>query len=149
MLTVVYRRVDVAYIEAQRLAGWPDIHPEDYCHKCGVAFEPWFTDRETWLAGTSAWAAQTGREGICCMPCFIEMFKENTGREPMWRLSEVVTASSLTDDQICAIQSRAARDEDGDLFDACETALKMIVQPNLKQQARERIAAALNARGGK
>ena len=80
-------RIDPDEIKRQRLLGWPDLHPEDYCHKCGVAFESWFTDRETWLTATSAWAAETGREGICCVTCFTEMFKTVTGREVVWSLT--------------------------------------------------------------
>lgn len=78
-------RIDPALILAQRAAGWPDFHPEDYCHRCGVRNPRWFTDRETWLDATSAWAAQTGREGICCPLCLAEMHAEANGREIIWR----------------------------------------------------------------
>ncbi len=79
-------RVSPQYILDQRAAGWPDIHPEDYCHRCGVEFEGWYTDRETWLIGTSAWAAETGREGICCITCFTEMYTAASDTRPTWRL---------------------------------------------------------------
>ncbi len=69
------------FILAQREAGWPDIHPEDYCHKCGVRNPSWFVRREQWLCATEAWAEQTGREGICCVGCFAEMFTEATGEK--------------------------------------------------------------------
>jgi hypothetical protein len=80
------KRVCPSYILSQRALGWPDMHPEDYCHLCGVAFEHWITDRETWLLGTSAWAAETGREGICCVTCFTEMYKATTGESPCWKV---------------------------------------------------------------
>lgn len=81
------KQVEPSYILEQRRLGWPDIHPEDYCHRCGVSFDPWFTDRETWLAGTSVWSKETGREGICCMTCFTDMYKANTGKRPCWNLN--------------------------------------------------------------
>lgn len=79
-------RIDPDEIKRQRSLGWPDIHPEDYCHRCGVAFDPWFVDRETWLTATATWARETGREGICCVTCFAEMHRQETGREVIWEL---------------------------------------------------------------
>ena len=73
------------YIEYQRKLGWPDIHPEDYCHRCGVEFDPWYTERSTWLDGTRQWSAETGREGICCMTCFTEMYRKE-GKYVQWHL---------------------------------------------------------------
>lgn len=74
-------------IAEQRALGWPDIHPEDFCHRCGARNIDWFTDRESWIAATSAWAAETGREGICCVTCFADMYREATGRNPTWKVS--------------------------------------------------------------
>jgi hypothetical protein len=79
-------RVDPSEILRQRELGWPDFHPEDYCHRCGVEFESWFCDRETWLQATSRWAAETGRDGICCVTCFSEMHKASTGAETIWKV---------------------------------------------------------------
>lgn len=80
--------VELHEIEQQRSLGWPDFHPEDYCHKCGVDFESWYTDRETWLTATAAWAAETGREGICCISCFVQMYEIATGHGNwQWRLT--------------------------------------------------------------
>lgn len=78
--------MDPAWINEQRAAGWPDMHPEDFCHRCGAANHMWFTSRETWLTATAAWAAETGREGICCIPCLIEMHEAATGKPVVWRL---------------------------------------------------------------
>lgn len=72
-------KVDPDWIKKQREQGWPDMHPEDYCHRCGNVNPSWFTTRGDWLAATSKWAAETGREGICCPQCFEEMFNEATG----------------------------------------------------------------------
>lgn len=86
------------FILAQREAGWPDIHPEDYCHKCGVRNTSWFARREQWLCATAAWAEQTGREGICCIACFAEMFTEATSEKVFCEviLHEVRSRSWLT-----------------------------------------------------
>ena len=82
------RRIDPRLIEKQREQGWPLIHPEDYCHRCGERNPLWCAaTREDWLAATSAWAAETGREGICCVTCFVDMYREQTGTSPVWMLS--------------------------------------------------------------
>jgi hypothetical protein len=73
-------------IKAQRSLGWPDFHPEDYCHKCGAPNMLWFVDRDVWLTATAEWAKETGREGICCPRCFAEMHAEATGRRVTWKL---------------------------------------------------------------
>lgn len=80
--------VDVAWIETQRERGWPDIEPEDYCHRCGTRNILWCAPSEEWLAATSAWAAETGHEGICCVSCFTEMYREQTGTDPVWILTQ-------------------------------------------------------------
>lgn len=78
-------RVAPAWIEEKRAQGWPDMHPEDYCHRCGNRNPAWYvSSREQWLAGTEAWAEETGREGICCPSCFAEMWEEQHG--PGWSL---------------------------------------------------------------
>lgn len=77
----------VEWIKAQREEGWPDCHPEDFCHRCGAKNPSWWTDRETWLAATRSWAAETGREGICCPTCFAEMHEEETGSRVLWHLA--------------------------------------------------------------
>lgn len=82
-------RVDPAWILEQRTLGWPDIHPEHYCHRCGARNPNWYVDsRDVWLMATGAWAAETGREGICCPNCFMEMHEAATGKRVLWRLTE-------------------------------------------------------------
>lgn len=77
---------DPAWITEQRCSGWPDMHPEDYCHRCGAPNPSWYTDRDTWLAATSGWAAETGREGICCPACLIALHEQATGERVLWEL---------------------------------------------------------------
>lgn len=86
--------VTAEYIAGQREAGWPDIHPEDYCHKCGTRNMLWVASREDWLAATSAWATETGREGICCPQCFAEMHEEQADGRVVWVLTPHERASS-------------------------------------------------------
>jgi len=79
--------VNPAWIVEQRLAGWPDMHPEGFCHKCGNRNAVWNVDsREAWLAATGAWAAETGREGICCLNCFTQMHEVRTEKKTPWVL---------------------------------------------------------------
>lgn len=81
-------RVDPEWIKEQRTKGWPDMHPEDYCHRCGERnTKHWCAHLEDWKTATAAWAAETGREGVCCMPCFAEMHYEATGQRQTWILT--------------------------------------------------------------
>ena len=73
-------------IKRQRAEGWPDFHPEDYCHICAAPNPLWVTDRESWLTATADWSKETGREGICCPRCFIAMHTKATGEETIWTL---------------------------------------------------------------
>ena len=80
--------IDPAVIDEQRSQGWPDIHPEDYCHICGHANPVWYVDdREVWLAATESWAKETGREGICCPRCFQRMLDRETGERSILRVT--------------------------------------------------------------
>lgn len=77
----VRTHVDPDYIKEQRVLGWPDIHPEDYCHICGQANEIWYIDHNVWHIVTADWQTETGREGICCMSCFCDIMKEKAGQQ--------------------------------------------------------------------
>lgn len=80
-----FKNVTPEYIKNQRESGWPDIHPEDFCHRCGNRNPKWYVDQVVWDEVTEAWAAETGREGICCPTCFIEM-SETVGLVGSWKL---------------------------------------------------------------
>ena len=84
------RTVTPGYIQSQREHGWLDIHPEDFCHRCGTRNMLWYATRDDWDAATSAWATETGREGICCPQCFAELHKEQTGESTIWGLTRYV-----------------------------------------------------------
>lgn len=53
------------------------------------------------------------------------------------------------DERIETLLAQAIESEDLELVDLCETVLKQIVQPNLKQQALDRIDELLTKRSGK
>lgn len=73
--------VSPKWIEQQRRDGWPNMHPEDFCHLCGLRNPTWFVSRKDWLIATTKWAAETGREGICCPTCFQGMYEAATGHK--------------------------------------------------------------------
>lgn len=76
-----WRFVTLEYINEQRELGWMDIHPEDFCHRCGMRNCCWSASKEEWDIATKKWAEETGREGICCPQCFMEMYEEATGKK--------------------------------------------------------------------
>ena len=52
-------------IVRQRSLGWPDFHPEDYCHRCG---------RPNCLWHAPEWPAIVGSHaGILCPVCFADL----------------------------------------------------------------------------
>lgn len=69
------QHVDPVLIDAQRERGWPDFHPEDFCHRCGNRNLSWHVDADTWNtvmrggdpAGWGDW------QEIICPPCFTEL----------------------------------------------------------------------------
>ena len=54
-------------IEKQRKKGWPDFHPEDFCHRCGRRNPVWWTDSRSWNR------AAPERTSILCPSCFAEL----------------------------------------------------------------------------
>lgn len=57
-----------------------------------------------------------------------------------------ITEHTITDEQVESLLGAAMAREDIELVDLCETALKAIVQPNLRRQTLARIAAIVNTR---
>lgn len=82
------RGLSPEFIAKQRAQGWPDIHPEDFCHRCGAKNVAWSATREDWLVATREWSTVTGREGICCVTCFAQMYEQETGdTKAIWMLT--------------------------------------------------------------
>ncbi len=49
-------------IVRQRQLGWPDFHPEDFCHRCGRRNPVWYADAALWNEGTAGRREETGRD---------------------------------------------------------------------------------------
>lgn len=66
----------------QRRAGWPDMHPEDFCHRCFGRNLSWWCDPDVWNAvmrpegPDSPWRWNE----IICPACFAELFIAKFGR---------------------------------------------------------------------
>lgn len=56
--------IDPEEIVRQRRLGWPDFHPEDYCHRCGRRNMTWSSPEWPELVG--------GHGGILCPVCFAD-----------------------------------------------------------------------------
>ena len=73
--------VEIFYIDSQREAGWPDIHPEDYCHNCGFLNPSWYAPKATWDFAMKDYQERTGREGIVCPTCFQKFYEAAIGEK--------------------------------------------------------------------
>ena len=60
-------------IVRQRQSGWPDFHPEDFCHICGRRNPVWSAPAEDWTAVVD------GHGGIFCPSCFAQLYEAATG----------------------------------------------------------------------
>lgn len=78
--------VSLSEIDEQRELGWPDFHPEDYCHKCGNRNIPsWYVDSDRFNLAFGP-AAEHPYNGIVCPPCFVLAHEEATGLKATWKL---------------------------------------------------------------
>lgn len=71
----------------QRAKGWPDMHPEDICHRCGGKNMTWWTPAEVWnpIMQPDGPDAPWRWNEIICPQCFAELFEQqfpDTG----WRI---------------------------------------------------------------
>lgn len=64
------------YIKEQRRLGWPDIHPEDYCHECGRPNICWFAQNDLWNQ------VMDDRGSIVCPICFVNKAEEQGIKPP-------------------------------------------------------------------
>jgi hypothetical protein len=66
-------RITQAELDSQRRKGWPDFHPEDFCHRCGGPNISWSVDSEAWNSVMRP-VCETGRwSEIICPICFVEL----------------------------------------------------------------------------
>lgn len=79
-----------ADFDHQRANGWPDFHPEDFCHRCGRPNIVWHADSEVWnsVMRSSGHEAPWLWNEIICPCCFAEL-AEACGRGRSWRLEMV------------------------------------------------------------
>lgn len=75
-------RADVTpeQIVEQRAKGWPNFHPEDFCHRCGRSNIVWFTNSEFWNVAVPKVTE------ILCPQCFVTAHEDATGRSHAWEL---------------------------------------------------------------
>lgn len=74
--------VTPAEIVRQRQLGWPDFHPEDFCHVCG------HRNAAPWSAPAAEWSAVVdGHGGIFCPSCFTTLYAAATDDDRVcWEL---------------------------------------------------------------
>lgn len=75
----------LAAIDDQRARGWPDFHPEDYCHRCGGRNAPWHVDSDRFNAAMGL-PSEHRWQGIICTGCFVELHESATGMRCSWQL---------------------------------------------------------------
>lgn len=108
----------------QRLLGWPDFHPEDFCHQCGQRNLVWWADSELWNAATAGLAR--GQMEVLCPSCFAAGWEAATGLSVIWELRldrrsrELDSEQPLVDDETLTIavesSTQAERRRAIDLF---------------------------------
>lgn len=72
--------VDPQEIEEQRATGWPDFHPEDYCHRCGRSNIVWYAASPLWNEAVPEISP------ILCPQCFVAAWEAATSLRPAWAL---------------------------------------------------------------
>lgn len=77
--------VTLAEIDAQRDAGWPDFHPEDYCHRCGGVNPVWWIDSDRFNLAMGR-PSEHRWNGIVCPGCFAELHAAATGLQTVWTM---------------------------------------------------------------
>lgn len=87
-------------IVEQRVKGWTDFHPEDYCHRCGRPNINWFVDSALWNEAIripdNSEIGYRIREGfpdseITCPQCFVKTYEAETSTCVVWELKAVET----------------------------------------------------------
>lgn len=71
-------------ISRQRANGWPDFHPETFCHRCGRRNPNWWTDAAPWQRATAG--RERGALEILCPSCLCELHEQQAGVRVTWRL---------------------------------------------------------------
>lgn len=78
--------VSIEEIDAQREMGWPNFHPEKYCHRCGgMNVSSWYVDSDRFNAALGH-PNDHEYNGIVCPGCFVQLHEEATGMHTTWKL---------------------------------------------------------------
>lgn len=66
--------VRLVEIRAQRELGWPDFHPEDFCHRCG------HRNISSWSVDDALWNEVLRPGEIVCPQCFVGLWEALNGK---------------------------------------------------------------------
>lgn len=79
--------VTLEEIDEQRAKGWPDFHPEDFCHRCGGKnVRSWYSDNDRWNTALGSLKTGVNYNGIICPGCFVQLHESATGLQITWKL---------------------------------------------------------------
>lgn len=88
--------LDPSTIQQQRDRGWPDVHPEDYCHRCGAHNLSWHVDSDRFNAAMKSLGLTSG--AIVCPSCFVEGHEAATGLRASWEVRPSTPFRHAADD---------------------------------------------------
>lgn len=72
-------------VHRQRAAGWPDFHPEEFCHRCGRRNAgSWWVDGDLW--NEAVVGRDRGVVDILCPSCFVAEHERETGQTTSWQM---------------------------------------------------------------
>lgn len=102
-------------IAEQRAKGWPDYHPERYCHRCGRRnIRSWWVESPLWNEAVAE--LPRGTVEILCPPCFTELWEQANGIAVSWELridpaTLLSKVRAVTSSTSCASCERLGRDD--------------------------------------
>jgi hypothetical protein len=71
--------------QAEWAAGWPNIHPEDYCQRCLNRNITWTIASDRFNLAVKALGLRS--TSIICIACFVEGHMKATGLRCSWTIS--------------------------------------------------------------
>lgn len=74
--------IDPDRYSAEWYAGWPTVHPEDFCSRCHKRNPNWVAPQYIWAVVVSALPPL--QRSILCPDCVIEVYQALTGFEQCW-----------------------------------------------------------------
>lgn len=89
-------RIDPDEYQRQWDAGWPDIHPEDYCQRCYSRNITWTVDSDRFNAAAEELGYRS--TSILCIACFVVGHELATGLRCSWGLAPATHFSPVGGD---------------------------------------------------